>query len=184
MGTYPPWTEFIDGRAWNKGEPSFNIGPRSAGYYWIFSPPRVPQWAWSRQAESLKVDAFWNSSVDIPRLLIQWTTVVIAALGLLWIFADAGNALPKSVPPIAASQGNVPDAMPSSPGETRSQSRPLLHQSGRGYEKNEHIGRVLASVGAIAGNAVGRIRHAKRRKLAARLGRDYAAKQTLPDKEG
>jgi hypothetical protein len=66
----------------------FKVGPRSGGYHWIFRPPEVPQWAWSRKSEQLKSDVLWNHSLDVPRLLVQWAMVCFVVGGLVWTLKD------------------------------------------------------------------------------------------------
>jgi hypothetical protein len=81
MGIYPPWIESLDTTFLSDG---LKVGPRSGGYHWIFRPPEVPQWAWSRKSEQLKTEVLWNHSLDVPRLLVQWAMVCFVVGGLVW----------------------------------------------------------------------------------------------------
>ena len=79
MGIYPPWIVTLTKDPVN----DVFAGMTSTTYYWIFDPPKTPQWFWNyRQSGALQW--FWKAEVDVRRLAVQWAVVVIVAGGLLW----------------------------------------------------------------------------------------------------
>jgi len=93
MGVYPPWVEALD-TTWGKGTwlqdtpLMWKVGPRAGAYGWIFLPPEVPKWVWTTDSPLKRIGGFWNPSIDVTRLLIQWAMVCLVAGGLVWTLKD------------------------------------------------------------------------------------------------
>lgn len=89
MGTFPPWryrftyadrSLFSNGYAsiWAPGAPAIK-------------PPLAPTDEATKKAFLIAVKSpeYWESDLDIVRLLVQWDVVCFAVGGLLWAFRDA-----------------------------------------------------------------------------------------------
>jgi hypothetical protein len=86
MAICPPWIQSFE-----YGD--LRIGPSAGAYHWLFSPPGPPQWFWwtAMYHNTPETANLWKSSVDIPRLLIQWAAVAVITGGLLWFLRSSGS---------------------------------------------------------------------------------------------
>lgn len=66
--SYPPW----------KMHSKLGYPPRTLNYTFVFDPP----------AEMDSLRQYWEVKINLPRLLMNCAVVIIATVGLIWVFRE------------------------------------------------------------------------------------------------